>query len=159
MQEKVDEIIEFLIKEISQLAEPVVLGLNLEALSEQLLKEGYTEREIHKAVEWIISNVSKERLASPPPRSGKPFPSLRILVAEELSFFTAEAYGYLLQLQTLGVISSMQVEQVIERCFFMGLTKIDVEELKIIVFQVLLGKGIGTRKRKTVYYHGNDRLN
>ena len=159
MQERINEIIEFLIKEISQLAEPATLGLNLEELSERLLEEGYTEREIHKAVEWVVSDLSKKHLSLPSNKEKKTLPSLRILVAEELSFFTPEAYGYLIQLQTLGIIVPMQVEQVIERCFFMGLTRIDVDELKSIVFQILLGKETGTIKTKTVYHPGNDKLN
>ncbi len=159
MQERINEIIDFLIKEISQLTEPATTGLNLEALSEKLLEEGYTEPEIHTAVEWVIANLSKEHLSTPSKTQGKKLPSLRILVAEELNFFTTEAYGYLIQLQTLGIIGPMQVEQIIERCFFMGLARIDVEELKSIVFQVLLGKEMGSIYNKTVYHPGNDKLN
>jgi len=157
MQERIDEIIRFLIKEISQLSDPV--GLDLKKLSDLLLKEGYTEREIHKAVEWVITNLNNDEMPATSPAGSRNQPSLRILISEEQNFFTAQAYGYLIQLQSLGIVNPLQVEQIIERCFLMGLNRIDVEDLKTVVSQILLGKEIGNFNTNSVYHPGNDRIN
>jgi uncharacterized protein Smg (DUF494 family) len=157
MQERIDEIIRFLIEEISQLSDPV--GLDLKKLSDMLLKEGYTEREIHKAVEWVITNLNNDQLSESAKPHSRQQPSLRILISEEQNFFTAEAYGYLIQLQSLGIVNALQVEQIIERCFLMGMNRVDVEGLKSVISQILLGKEIGNYNTDSVYHPGNDRIN
>lgn len=157
MQERIDEIIKLLIKEISQLSDPV--GLDLKRLSDRLLEEGYTEREIHKAVEWVITNLNNDQDPDASKASRHSPPSLRILISEEQNFFTPEAYGYLIQLQSLGIVNPLQVEHIIERCFLMGLNRVGVEDLKTVVSQILLGKEIGNFNTDSVYHPGNDRIN
>ncbi len=157
MQEKIDKIIEFLLKEITQLTDP--LGLNIEKVSKKLLKKGYTEPEIHKAVEWVIMNLNDAHISSSRQKGAKTPPSLRVLIADELSFFTPEAYGYLIQLQTLSIVNALQVEQIIERCFLMGFGRIDMDAIKTVVSQILLGRELGTFDTDAVYYPGNDKLN
>ena len=68
-------------------------------------------------------------------------------------------YGYLLQLQTLRLMNALQTEQIIEKCFLMGVGKISVDDLKIIAAQFLLGKEPGTFDTDAVYYPGNDIIN
>ena len=157
MQERINKIIEFLIKEISQLSEP--FGLSIEKLSEKLLKEGYTEREIHKAVEWVIMNLNHENVSYASQIVKQSPPAVRFLIAEELNFFSPEAHGYLIQLQMLGIISALQVEQIIERCFLLGMGKAGIDDVKTVVSQMLLGKEVGTFDTDAVYYPGNDMLN
>ncbi len=157
MQERIDKIIEFLLKEIIHLTDP--LGLNLEKVSQKLLKKGYTEPEIHKAVEWVIMNLNDDQFPASARKGAKQPPSLRVLIADELNFFSPEAYGYLIQLQTLGIVNALQVEQIIERCFLMGFGRIDIHEIKTVVSQILLGRELGTFDTDAVYYPGNDKLN
>lgn len=158
MQERVNEIIELLMREIAAHPDPV--GENLEKLSEKLLKKGYTEREIRKAVECVLSQLGEHprhssRLSS---RSKAAF-SLRLLNPEEMHFFTPKAYGYLIELQAWGIIKPLQVEQIIERCLIMGITHIDIEEIKTIVSQILLGEELSSFETDSIYYPGNDWVN
>lgn len=157
MQEKIDQIIEFLISEISTISDAYTL--NLERISEQLLQEGYTEGEIHKAVEWVVLNLNQDRSSFAERLNRKNPPSLRVLIAEELNFFSSEAYGYIIQLQTLGIVSPLQIEQIIERCFLNGLNRVEIGEVKTVVSQVLLGKEIENDYTDTVYMPGNDIIN
>lgn len=157
MQERINEIIEFLIKKLSQISDPV--GLDLKKLSDMLLEEGYTEREIHTAVEWVIANLNKEPAPSASKSLPRPTPSIRVLISEEQNFFTPAAYGYLIQLQSLGILNPLQVEQIIERCFLMGMNRVDMEEIKTVVSQILLGKEVGNFKTDSVYHPGNDKVN
>lgn len=157
MQERINEIIEFLMREIAQLREP--LGHSIEKLSKKLLKKGYTEGEIHKAVEWVILNLDKPQKPAASRKFPHPGMSLRVLIPEEMQFFSPPAYGYLIQLQTLGIISPLQVDLIIERCFLMGLSQAGVDEVKTVVSQLLLGKELGTFDTDSVYHPGNDTIN
>lgn len=157
MQERVNEIIDFLIQEISRQADP--LGLNLDVISERLLDKGYTEPEIHKAVEWVIMNLGAKELSRGDKDPSAQTPSMRVLISEELNFFSPESYGYLIHLQSLGILSPLMVEQVIERCFVMGLGRVELDDLKVVVSQALLGKDLGKHNTDAIYHPGNDRLN
>ncbi|RMG34958.1 MAG: DUF494 family protein [Methanobacteriota archaeon] len=157
MQERINEIIDWLLQELSHSSEPY--HLDFEAISQKLLEKGYTEREIHKALEWIIMNITKDRNLIPKRSGKKSPPPIRLLLEEELRFFTPESYGYLLNLQSMGILNGLQVEQVIERCFLSGLVRVEVEELKNIVSQILMEERGKTSASNHFYHPGNDRIN
>lgn len=157
MQERINEIIQFLMREISRLSDP--FSINIKKLSERLLEKGYTKGEINKAFEWVVMNLEKNQLPPDAQSESKRKSSVRILSNEELNFFSAEAYGYLIQLQALNIVNALQVEHIIERCFMLGLTRIDVEDVKNAVSQIILGKEVGGLKTNSVYHPGNDRIN
>jgi len=157
MQERVNKIIDFLLQEISQSSESV--QFDLEKISQRLLAEGYTEREIDKAVQWVIMNLGNRQVPPHLHKTGKKTPSIRVLMPEEIRFFTKEAYGYLIQLQSLGILSALQIEPVIERCFLMGLHEVDVEELRAIISQVLMEDRKDPSATNSVFSPGNDKIN
>ena len=157
MHERINEIIEFLMNAISTGSETV--GLNLEHLSEKLLEEGYTEKEIHKAVEWVILNLNPEDIPVQQSQDQTSTPALRTLIAEEVSFFTKEAYGYLIQMQVLGILSPLKIEQVIEKAFLIGISRIDLEEIKGVVTQVLMGPDNNLSGPAFLLSTGNDFVN
>ncbi len=157
MQERVNKIIDFLLQEISQSSESV--QFDLEKISQRLLAEGYTEREIDKAVQWVIMNLGKRQVPPHFHKTGKETPSIRVLMPEEIRFFTKAAYGYLIQLQSLGILNALQIEPVIERCFIMGLHEVDVEELRAIISQVLMEDWKDPSATNSVFSPGNDKIN
>ncbi len=157
MQKRVNKIIDFLLQEISQSSESV--QFDLDSISQRLLAEGYTEREIDKAVKWVIMNLGNQEILPHPKTVGKETPSIRILLPEEMRFFTKEAYGYLIQLQSLGVLNALQIEPVIERCFLMGGQAVDVEELRSIISQVLMEDRKDPSATNSVFSPGNDKIN
>ena len=158
MHERITKIIEFLINAISTGAETP--DPNFEHLSEMLLEKGFTEKEIHKAVEWVILNLNPEDVPIRQQPDVRFSPALRTLIAEEISFFSKEAYGHLIQMQLLGILNPIQVEQVIERAFMLGISRIDLEEIRAIVTQVLLGQGQDPAFLPSLLLApGNDRVN
>ncbi len=157
MQEKISEIIDLLIKEIAQLSEPV--HFNYDHVSRKLLKKGYSEPEIHKAVEWVLTNINRKEVSvSIRPTEQRVLP-FRMLIEEERNFFSPEAYGYLIQLQSLKMVNVLQVEQIIETCFMLGHTYVELNDMKTVVSEILLGKKIGTLGTDSVYHPGNDKIN
>jgi uncharacterized protein Smg (DUF494 family) len=157
MQQKVLEIIEFLISAIEKKQDPKVADLDL--LSKKLIERGYNERDIQTAVEWIFNILDR---SSDAPTLGN-FEiddwSIRILSPFERKIFSSEAYGYLLQLQLLGLISPLQVDQLIDRCLMMGLDMIGLEEVKTISTHILVGRDVGGQNSKPIYHPGNDKIN
>lgn len=158
MQEKISEIVDLLIQEISQQNDPV--RFQWDEVSEKLLKKGYSEPEILKAVEWVLMNINRPafRKYQSSVRRRRPH-AFRALIAEERLFFTPDGYGYLIQLQTLGLMGPIQVEQVIERAFMLGLARVELLELKGIVRHVLLETVPETTGTNTIFQPGNDKIN
>ncbi|MGH8865193.1 MAG: DUF494 family protein, partial [Burkholderiales bacterium] len=56
---------------------------------------------------------------------------------QELAGLTAEARGFLLFLETAGVIKALQRELVIERVLALDEPAVDLEKVKLIVLMVL----------------------
>jgi len=130
MQEKIVEIILHLInglKDNNPIEEQVV---------EDLIQKGYTQTEISAAFSWLYDKVKigETIFYGNPSTGGK---SYRIFHDAEKHFFSSDAQGYLLQCYELGLIDELQMEYIIDRVIFSGLTKIDINEVKSLVLSTL----------------------
>ena len=157
MQHKIVEIIEFLISEIDRVPEPGLPDIN--SISKKLLDRGYTEKDIQLAVEWIVDLMDH---SDSPGLNEECFngktENLRILNPFEKKIFSNEAHGFLLQLQALGIVSLSQLEQIIDRCMMLGMEKVDVEDVKIILTYILLGKKTGYSESDSFFYPGSETI-
>jgi Smg protein len=103
-------------------------------LRQELLQAGFGQPEVDRALTWL------EDLNSDPDR---PFPdapaprSFRLFSTHELSRLDAECRGYLLFLETNGILSPRNREIVIERLMALGAGEIDVEQVKWVTLMVL----------------------
>ena len=52
---------------------------------------------------------------------------------------TAEAYGYLLQMTHLGLLSDYDLELVIERALSIGTSNINIDDVKSITASIIFG--------------------
>jgi len=106
-------------------------------LRQELLQAGFGEPEVDRALTWL------EDLGNDPDR---PFPdapaarSFRLYNAHELSRLDAECRGYLLFLETNGILSPLNREIVIERLMALGAGEIDVEQVKWVTLMVLFSQ-------------------
>ena len=106
----------------------------MELISTELLKKGYSEQEISTAFSWIL-----ERIISPGDDS-TPFPgSYRVLHDIEKIFISQEAYGYLLQLTAIGMLSYNELEKVIERALVESTPGLTMKGIKPLVAEIILG--------------------
>ncbi len=156
MQERIIEIIEYIVSEISK---PTgVQPPDFKSLSRVLLEKGYTEKEIRKAIQWVKTHyhgggVKQTEAPKALPRA------YRFLSREERKIFTPEAYGYLLQLQMLGVLTPLLVEEILEQSFLVGMGEVDFPLIRKIVAQVLMGKDAQNLETDAVIFPGNDKIN
>jgi uncharacterized protein Smg (DUF494 family) len=129
MQGKLIEILIILMREINNRG---VESGQMELISGELLNLGFTEHEISTAFSYVIERMNLLKDApEPDPRS------FRVLHDIERVFLSAEAYGYLLQLQKLGLLSIDEMEKIIERAVMMSTPKLGVNEVKSIVVDIL----------------------
>lgn len=157
MQTKILEIIQFLIVEINQ-----VKGSSLpdiELISRKLLDKGYSEKDIQEAVNWIVDFI-EDRQQLPEPVSGlaQQGGQIRLLTEFERNFFTKEAYGYLIQVQELGLLLPRHIEQIIEKCMMVGVEQISREEVKTLTTQILLGREFEIRGKSVFFHPGNETI-
>lgn len=102
----------------------------------QLVKEGYTEHEINLAFSWVFDHMRKSALASDeqlPFITASPTDDADI----EKLVISAEAYTYLMQLHSLGLLSENQMETVIEKSIHHGSMNISIEDMKSITASII----------------------
>jgi len=108
---------------------------NLEDISDALKSQGFTENEISSAYSWVLDQLQTDsQLIQNLSRSNHSF---RILSDVERHHFLPEAFGYLLQLKHLGLLSDGQLELILERGLMMGPPPIDLDQIRMVIGTVL----------------------
>lgn len=115
----------------------------MDQMSENLIQRGYTEQEINTAFYWLYHRFDWDSKAPPylldihDPADT----SHRVLHSLEQSYVTPEAFGYLLQLKHLKLITSKEMEEIIERLLILDIQPSGVEDVKSIVQSMLFEDG------------------
>lgn len=130
MQEKIIEIIVYLIREIQH--DKRLGEIDLHVLAE----DGYTENEISTAFSWLFDKIQLGESILADEHRSSPH-SHRILHDIERSIITADAHGYLIQLRELGLLGDMEVEQAIDRIMMAGFASVGLPEMKSVVASIL----------------------
>ena len=106
-------------------------------LREELLQAGFGEPEVDRALDWL-DGLTARNMA---PFSMQPAErSVRLFNQFELTRLDAECRGYILYLEQIGILSSVQRELVIDRLMALGSGDIDVEQVKWVVLMVLFSQ-------------------
>lgn len=134
MQERLIEIIVYLLGEFNQ---PQSKD-NYKDLSKELVSLGYSENEINLAFSWISNHIQEQQNGANDEFTYAPH-SNRILHDVEKMIITAEAYGYLLQMTHLGLLSDFDLELVVERALSIGSANITVDDVKSIAASIIFG--------------------
>lgn len=115
----------------------------MDQLSEDLIRRGYTEQEINTAFYWLNqrfswnSNTPAQKVNITEPAET----SYRVLHSLEQKYLEVEAYGYLLQLRHLNLITTTEMEEVVERLVILDYRSASVEDVKIMVQSLLFEEG------------------
>lgn len=106
-----------------------------ETLSKRLSAAGFDSRDISQALTWLSG---LERVGGNGTRSNSiPSTGFRFYTDPELITLTAEARGFLLFLESAGVISLLQRELIIERVVALDEPAVELDKVKLIVLMVL----------------------
>jgi Smg protein len=105
-----------------------------DTLTKRLSAAGFDSGDISQALSWL------DGLERGEPGSGDRFSGsdgFRYYTEPELAKLGAESRGFLLFLETAGIITARQRELVIERALVLDELRVDLENLKLIVLMVL----------------------
>lgn len=136
MDQRIVEIILYVIGEIE--SRRVNLD-EIDGISEELIRQGFSRREVATAFSVFNQRVMGARDRSQISEPENPN-SYRVLHDIELQYVSSEALGHVLQLLRLGVLSHADVEELIERCVMMGSPAAEVSEMKLMVATHLFEK-------------------
>lgn len=151
MYERIVEIITFVLSELKQ-------NKKLSDIDLTILKDkGYSSSEISTAFSWLVDRLEFENL--PQPLNISDVNSFRILHDAEKELFTEAAWGELIQMQSLGMINTDQIEQIIERALLSGVFKIDSFFLKNMIASFIFNATSSTTPGSRILLSGNDSIN
>jgi len=130
LYEKIIEIIVFLLTELKNNKELSDVDMD------KLEKLGYTPNEINTAFSWVYSKIyAGEKIFADDKKHTK---SQRFLHDVEQNIITPEAYGYLIQLNELGLINNTDIDLIIDRVMVSSYSKVELEDMKILIASYLL---------------------
>lgn len=130
------------------------LGHNLKDLQTDLLGN-YNNSEVSAAYSWVLQKMQDGTITT------KGFPanrSMRVLHIAERMVISPEAYGYLLELYNMGIISPLQMENIIEQTMINNFERITLERMKEIVGRQVFAPETKRSSGKT-YLSGNESIN
>jgi Smg protein len=102
-----------------------------EALAADLERAGFGRLNVERALDWLAD------LASDRSRPDMASRALRIYSDDELERISSACRGYLLQLESEGILSPLQREIVIDRLVALDSDEVDIDRLKWLVLMVL----------------------
>ncbi len=131
-----DKTIEILIQLLGHIKENSLDIESLSDFSESLVIRGYNENEIAEALGWLFErfNLPAAELTEIIEQANG---SVRVLSDFERLKITPQVYGYLLKLRSLSVITSSQMERVIDYCMFLGINNMAEPDIDEIVANIL----------------------
>ena len=104
-------------------------------LARKLSAAGFEDEEISEALEWLSDlNSDSDGYAPADAPSSR---AIRIFAAEELSKLGSEGYGFLVFLDSAGVLDTRTRELIIDRIMALPDPSVSVGRIKVIVLMVL----------------------
>lgn len=151
MQEKIVELIVFLMREIRQTTDISKVAVS------KLSDSGYSQTEISTALSWIYDKMN---LREPLKRvRGSRARSYRIFHEAERQILTKEARGFLVEMYELGMIDQLDMENIIERSLMSGSIIVDKNEVKSIVASVLFEYNSPGKPGSRIMLNSSDTIN
>ena len=118
--------------------EPVEDNATPTVIREELMRAGFTEKQVERAFLWLEGLAGLEGGGSI--TVGQPLRSFRIFSAAESAVIGAEEQGLLLYLEQLGVLICEAREAVVDRVMALETDEFDEEKLKWVVLMVLFNQ-------------------
>ena len=104
---------------------------NLVAVFKDLIELGYSEEEIKKTYLWFLYKL--HRFSKPEKEKGNLYGWLKGFKDE---YFTPESYGFLYQIEELGLLDRGEIEILIQRSLALGKEKIELQTIKSLAHQL-----------------------
>lgn len=109
---------------------------SLSQFSENLIVSGYSESDVADALGILLEKLNYVPMKSTE-MSVQKDTSTRMLSNIERMNIPSDAYGYILKLRSLSLISGAQMEKVIDYCMFTASDKITEDEINEIIAEII----------------------
>jgi uncharacterized protein Smg (DUF494 family) len=152
MQERIVEILMYVLNEVRKTNKQIG-EIDISTLERQ----GYSQTEISLAFSWLFDRLSGN-IEQAPRLPEQHSTSFRILHQAEKYVITTEAFGYLIQLRELNIISDAEFEIIIERSLLSGFERLEISAIQAIVASVLFDAGHSGKNRGEMIFHSNDTI-
>ena len=125
-------IVEILVILVNKYPSGAIKPEDFEPLSQDLIERGYTHDEIESALFWYHS---RQQAGGGGEKVGLTLKSdsFRILHEVEKAIITPKAYGYLISLRQLGLITLDELDAIIEKAVLLGSGRVELEDIKLFV--------------------------
>ncbi|EKE83384.1 DUF494 family protein [Idiomarina xiamenensis] len=106
-------------------------------LTEELTRAGFHRQEIYKALAWLERLADLQDSQSKPYLTQSPATSTRVYTADEMARMDCQSRGFLMYLESLGVLDFSTREMVIDRVMELDTPQFTIDDLKWVVLMVL----------------------
>jgi len=125
------QIIEILVALVKEYPDGMITKEEFDKVSKELVESGYTPQEIESGFFWY---QNRQLIRQDPNMAGE-FKSnaFRVLHDVERIILRPEAYGYLIELKRLGLITMKELDAIVEKSVLLGGRQVDLDDIKIFV--------------------------
>lgn len=120
-----------------QILEGVKKGESIQRVKTHLLESGHSAGDVNLALSYLL-HVSEAQADLPADERPDQSSGIRVLGEAERFVLSAEAYGYLLKLRELRLISALEMEQIVEDLLISTDDTAGLEEVKTAVAKFLI---------------------
>ena len=138
MQNRILEIVVYL---MNQLSDHQGSMANFDEMSADLRSMGFTDNEITSAYNWLLKHFDDYPDSFSDARPDASNRAVRILSDTEQKVVSPEAYGYLLQLRQLRLLTLEQMEMILDRCALFSADPMDVNDIKVLASAAMFDGG------------------
>jgi uncharacterized protein Smg (DUF494 family) len=114
---------------------------NIDEMSADLRSMGFTDTEISSAYNWLLKHFEDYPDSFSFTDKSINSRSVRVLSDTERGVISPEAYGYLLQLRHLSLLTMEQMEMILDRCALFVNDPVDINEMKILASVAMFDVG------------------
>lgn len=115
----------------------VELLVDQDELSEELLRAGFHQEDIYKALTWLEKLAALQETEDTPYMNNSAVTSIRVYTAQEMSRLDTISRGFLMYLEQIHVLSADTREMVIDRVMELDTSEFVLDDLKWIILMVL----------------------
>ena len=123
---------------VSEMRENSLGDLDMQALYDILVEEGFSEEEISLAMAWLLNNEDDLPNLPATARDLMPRPIWRKLNEVERDAISPKAFSYLFHLRELDILTDDSMEKVIDRAVNLRLDSMNVDDMKDLIAAVVL---------------------
>ena len=131
-----NKIIEILIQLLGHLKENDLDADSLSEFSDGLITRGYDEIDVVEAINWFLEKLNTHTVKSTEILEQRD-KSVRVLHDYERINIPPDVYGYLLKLKSMSIITSSQMEKILDYYMLVGPNSLNESDINEIIANIL----------------------